>query len=251
MPTKRNHIKRSLVLLALAGAAFAQTPKPEFEVASIRVAVKDNSSGIGVHNERFETHNVTLKVLVARAFEVSTEEVFGGPDWADQDSYDIQAKMPVDLSDSQKKEQRPLMLQALLADRFHLVMHRETRQVSGYTLTVGKSGPKLETANAEAGTNMDSSRSQLKAQNADMDGLTKFLADRLEAPVANKTGLTGGFNFKLRWSPDALAAKADAAADAPPILPTAVQEQLGLKLDSGKISVAVIVIDSAAKPNAN
>ena len=243
---------RFLVPLALSAVAFAQTPKLEFEVASIRNAVKDNSSGVSVNDERFETHNVTLRVLVALAFEVATEEVFGGPDWATQDSYDIRAKMPDGLSDSQRREQRPLMLRALLTERFHLVTHREPRQVSGYTLTVNKGGSKMESAKPEdQNTNMDSSRSQLKAKNATMDGLAKFLAGRLEAPVSNKTGLTGGFNFTLKWSPDALAAKADAAADAPPILPTAVQEQLGLKLDSGKIPVSAVVIDSAAKPNAN
>ncbi len=243
---------RSLILPALAAAALAQEPKPNFEVASIRVAVRDESHRFSVDRSRLLTHNVTLRELVAHAFDLAPEQVFGGPDWAGQESYDIRAKIPEDLSQKQQREQFPAMLRNLLFERFHLTSHQETRQVSGYTLVVSKGGSKLEAAKSDqTDTGMHSSRSELTATNANMETIVKFLAGRLEAPVVDKTDLKGGFNFKLRWSSDALAAKPEAAADAPPSLSTAVQEQLGLKLDSGKVLVPAILIDSAQRPNAN
>ncbi len=241
---------RFLALIALALTAFAQTP--QFEVTSIRIAEDDNSVQFNNDHTRLLTHNVTLKFLVARAFDIPSEQIFGGPDWAAHQGYDIRAKMPDGLTDGQIREFLPPMLQHLLAERFQLVTHRETRQVSGFFLLVGKNGAKLEPAKpGEPNSNLNISGAQVTGQNFDMEGLARFLAGRLEAPVADKTGLKGGFNFKLRWSPDTVATRTDTATDAPPALPTAVQDQLGLKLESGKVAVSAVVIDSGHKPNAN
>ena len=243
---------RFFVPFIFSATVLAQTPKPEFDVASIRLAENDDSHRFSVDNNRLLTHNITLKILVARAFDLAPEQVFGGPDWTAQQGFDIRAKIPEGLPEKERHGMFSSMLQSLLTDRFHATFHREVRQVSGYTLSVNKGGSKLEVAKPDQKDNsMNSSRFQLTAANVDIEDIAKFLGSRLEAPVVDKTDLKGKFNFKLRWSPDALAIKGDLPADAPPALPTALQEQLGLKLDSGKVSVPVVVIDTAQKPNAN
>jgi uncharacterized protein (TIGR03435 family) len=136
------------------------------------------------------------------------------------------------------------MLQALLADRFKMKVHDETRSLPVYALTIAKDGPRLPRASTPDGGTSSGPRI-IAAKGATIDVLARMLADVLTKPVLNRTGLTGIFNVKLDFAP------LQGPSDAGPSLFTAIQEQLGLKLEATKGPVQVLVIDSAEKPDAN
>ena len=116
---------------------------PKYEVAAIRPAKDDGEVGFDTEKGRFTAHNVTVKALVSRAYDLDKGLISGGPKWVNSDTYDIDAKFPDGLAQP-TSEQGRLMLQSLLADRFQLVIHREPGEVSGYALVVAKNGPKME-----------------------------------------------------------------------------------------------------------
>jgi uncharacterized protein (TIGR03435 family) len=159
--------------------------------------------------------------------------------------------------------QKRLMLQALLAERFGLAVHHETKDISGYALIVAKGGPKFQAAKTDQ-TSMMLGRSQkglrtLTAGNSRMTGLAALLADVLGRPVADETGLTELYDFTMEWTPDVgespLSLKGNPApepqagtpSDGPSIF-SAVQEQLGLRLEPRKVPTEVTVVDRAQKP---
>ena len=192
------------------------------------------------------THNLTLKRLIAQAYDVDMRQIRGGPDWIDSTSYDINAKIPAEDS-GQRREKIPLMLQSLLADRFHLAIHREPEEISGYALVVVKKGSKMLPAKPADGSSTNSNNNHLVAQNISMESFAKTLShDRAVGElVVDKTGLSGGFDFELSWSE-----VDDQPSDLPSIF-TALEDRLGLKLESAKIPVEAIVVDRAEKPGAN
>jgi uncharacterized protein (TIGR03435 family) len=184
-----------------------------------------------------------LKQLLQLAFDVKGFQIAGGPGWLDAARYDIVATTgkPGDIDD---RELRP-MLQALLADRFALKFHRETRELTVYSLAVAKNGPKL-TAHQGAGNSSSSSSSgYMSATKATMTMLASRLERQLGRTVADHTGLAGEYDYRLSWVPD------QAADSMGPSIFTALEEQLGLRLDSAKGPVEIIVIESAEKPSAN
>jgi uncharacterized protein (TIGR03435 family) len=246
-------MKKFALSIALAALLSAQTPVPgkkaEFEVASIRPAKEDGDHDLDTDKGFFRTHNLTLKRLIATAWEVDTSQILGGPNWIDSDSYDITARIPAEFA-QQTREKVPEMIQSLLAERFQLMIHREPRQVSGYALVVAKKGPKMERAKADQkGPTSNSSDSYLKAENVTMEAFARRLSRNRDIgkAVVDKTGLIGGFNFELEWMPERLESSSD---DRTSIL-TALQEQLGLKLESAKVTTLAIVVDRAEKPEGN
>jgi uncharacterized protein (TIGR03435 family) len=146
-----------------------------------------------------------------------------------------------------------VMLQGLLAERFKLVLHRETRTLPAFVLEVTKNGPNLEKAPpGEAGTNTSTSNTGviIDAHNTDMESFARILSRKMELPVVNRTGLEGIFNLKLQWTPEIARSKESAATEGPSIF-AAIQEQLGLRLRSQKIPMEILVIDHAEKPSEN
>ena len=243
--------------LLFATLTLAQTPdagkKPEFEVASIRPAVDDGGHDADTDKGRFTTHNLTLKRLIAIAYDIDVKQVLGGPNWTDSDSYDINAKIPEEFA-ARKQDQVPQMLQSLLEDRFKLVVHREPRQLSGYALVPAKQGPKMAIAKpSENGSDMHSNNSQAKARSLTMDQFARYLSRNRDIGkvVVNQTGLTDRFDFELNWMPVQLDPKPNAAADDRASIFTAIQEQLGLRLEAAKVQVQAIIIDHAEKPEEN
>jgi uncharacterized protein (TIGR03435 family) len=185
--------------------------------------------------------NVPLRRLIERAYGVKPFQLTG-PDWIDNVRFDITAKYPGDTTN----EQRALMLRTLLAERFHLAVHRESKDMPAYALVVAKSGPKLEDAK-QSGDSTSTGRGRFEDKAVSMAGLADQLARQLEHPVVDKTGLTGIYNLKLEWTPDDQpAGKGDGASGEPALGPSifgALQEQLGLKLQTQKLPVEVIVVD--------
>jgi uncharacterized protein (TIGR03435 family) len=173
-------MKKLVLSIAMAGLTLAQPPdsvkKAEFEVASIRPAKQDGDHDLDTDKGFFRTHNLTLKRLIASAWEIDTAQVFGGPNWIDSDSYDIAARIPAEFA-QQTREKVPEMIQRLLADRFQLVIHREPREVSAYALVVGKKGPKMERAKGdEKGSSTTASDTYLTAKNVTMEAFARRLS---------------------------------------------------------------------------
>jgi uncharacterized protein (TIGR03435 family) len=241
-------------IAACCAAAYAQSapaPIQRFEVATVKPSVADSSSSSGIKtgHGRLDAQNVTLKRCIIGAYGVGPQQITGGPDWLDADRFEILAKAEQPVNDDAVLM---LMLQDLLAERFRLVVHRETKTVPAFVLEVAKNGPKLERAVAgEASTNTSTSSSgiTIDARNTDMESFAKILARRTDLPVLNHTGLAGIFNFKLQWTPDSN--KPSAAGTEGVSLFTAIQEQLGLRLRSQKAPIEALVIDHAEKPKGN
>jgi uncharacterized protein (TIGR03435 family) len=232
---------RAIAIFAVCVSAVAQ----RFEVASIKPsnADRNSSSGISTGHGRLNARNVTLKRCIIGAYGVGPHQIFGGPDWLDSDRFEILAKAEQPIDDDAALM---VILQSLLADRFKLVLHRETRTIPALVLEVGKNGPKLEKAAAgESETNAQTTETgiSLTVRNTSMDSFAKILARSTDLPVVDHTGLQGIFNFKLQWTVK--------SADNGPSLFTAIQEQLGLRLRSLKTPVEIIVIDHAEKPSEN
>jgi uncharacterized protein (TIGR03435 family) len=249
---------RNLALpLLMAAVTLAQTPAtekdPEVEVASIHRAVQDGNHDSDTDQGRFVTHNLTLKRLVAIAYDVDIKRVFGGPDWADSDSYDINARIPEAFT-HRKSDDVSRMVQRLLADRFRLVVHREPRQFSGYALVAAKQGLKMAQAKPrENGSDLSSNGTHLSASSVTLDQLAKYLSRNrdIDKLVANRTGSVDRFDFELNWVSAPLNSPVDPASDDRPTIFTALQEQLGLRLEAAKVSIEAFVIDRAEKPDAN
>ena len=218
--------------------------KMEFEAAVIKpsdpthLGMQIFSPGPG----RLTVMTATLKDMVAFAYHLRRHQVAGGPGWFDGDKYDIIAKA----DGRATTEQLKLMLQSLLATRFQLTFHRETRELVLYDLVVGKGGPKLHEVD-KAGLGLGLGATRLNGRGATMPILAGALSDRVGRLVRDKTKLAGYYEFTLTWSPEGTPADDKNLPD----LFTAVQEQLGLKLEPAKGPVEVLTVDHAAKPSEN
>jgi uncharacterized protein (TIGR03435 family) len=191
--------------------------------------------------------NDTLKQLICVASEVRDFQVEGGPRWLDSDRYDIVATTGRDEDITDRRLLRPL-LQVLLADRFKLKVHRETKETAIYSLVVAKNGPKLTKHKGGDGGGdsfTDASTGNIRATNVTMMALANSLSHVIGRPVIDNTRLGGTFDYKLVWGP---AERTDSAA---PSIYTAMQEQLGLRLKSAEGPVEMLVIDSAEKASEN
>lgn len=242
--------KRLITVVSLsvfpACAAFGQpATAPQFEVASIKPSNDGpGSSGISTNNGRLSGRNVTLKRCVRSAYGVQEAQILGGPKWLDEDRYYIEAKASGPAGDRELS----IMLQSLLAERFQLALHRETRTLPGLALVVGKGGLKAKPSATSSSSRTNSSRGIIQAERCSMTQLALKVSEVLRLPVADMTNVQGDFDFKLEWTPDD--GDKSIAASGPSIY-AALQEQLGLKLQSRKVPVEVLVIDHAEKPSEN
>ena len=278
-------MRTNLVAILAAGLAFGQSaPAPlTFEVASIKPNSGDDHR-IGIQfmpGGGLRTTGTTLKFLITFAYDVRDFQVSGGPGWINSDRFDIMAKSDRDaaeggaddlrkMSDAQMKtatEQMRAKLQALLADRFQLTIHHETKDQPVYALVIGKNGSKLKESEVKQGGDrrrmMRMGRSELNAEGVAIDMLTNTLSNVLGRPVIDRTGLKGNYDFKLTWTPDpgqagGFGGPPPPGVEAPPppdpngpSIFTAVQEQLGLRLESQKGPVDLIVIDKVEKLSEN
>jgi uncharacterized protein (TIGR03435 family) len=257
MPRPTAHLALAFVTCLLS----AQSPQPSpplFEVATIK-PTNPSFGGILIRltGGKFSATGFTLKDLIAFAYEVDNSQIGGGPEWFASDRYDILGKpeKPGPLS----RDSARTMLRPLLADRFHLKIHFETKPMSVFVLTIEKNGSKLRPRTAGDGgetTRLTFHGARATGRNVSM----MVLAEEMQAmvlgrPVLDKTGLVGTFDFDLVWSPEPkLSGIADASAPVDPNVPdifTAFREQLGLKLESRKELTKVIVVDDATKPSEN
>jgi bla regulator protein BlaR1 len=229
-----------------------------FEVASVKPTA-ETGSGMGLNRlpgGRFVTTNTSLKTLIGFAYDVRDHQISGGPNWLASDGFDIVAK--AEGGDSRTEDLR-LMVQRLLADRFKLALHRETKDFSIYSLVAGKGGPKLHESEAGDMGISSGGKGRTLFKKVSMQLLAQFLSQRLGQTVVDSTGLHGQYDFSLEWVPgegeprkkvDGVEVPLPADSSSPSIF-TALQEQLGLKLESTKGPVEILVIDRAEKPSGN
>ena len=185
--------------------------------------------------------NVSLKKLLVRAYSLKDYQVTG-PDWINTELYSILASMPADTTGDDLLE----MLQGLITERFQLATHREMKDMPVYELVVGKTGSKLKPVEYGRGST-SMTQGKLVAQGVPVRNLVEQLSRLLNRPVLDKTGMIGAFDFTLEFAPEGRSS--DAAGDLPvsPSVFTAVQEQLGLKLEPRKAPVEVLVVDKAER----
>jgi uncharacterized protein (TIGR03435 family) len=239
---------RCLIFIALVVAsAIAQTPAaPSFEVATIR------PSPLGAKQAEIAAGNLTLRNLplnlIAWAYGVQTYQVLGLPGALNNTRFEVAAKAATPAPESELR----LMLQNLLAERFKLKLHREKREMSALVLTVPKNGHKLRGNNVEGSPSFTTGAMNLTGVGATIGQMTDFLSREVQIPVVDQTGLTGRYNYHLdirSYVTDEIKRNADKGVpiEGPGIMAAAIQEQLGLKVDSGKVPLEVIVVDSIEK----
>jgi uncharacterized protein (TIGR03435 family) len=236
------------VALAPRVIAFAQTPS--FEVASIKAGDADaRGSSFGTDSDKLTMRNVTLKDCIQWAYGLKDYQV-SGPNWIESQRYVILAKAPAVVPEPQIK----VMLQGLLADRFKLTVHRETKERAVYQIVVAKNGPKLD-ADASPGAFPRftlNGAGHLRGQTASITGLAEQLSKWLDKPVLDRSGLSQTYDFKLTWIPGDGERLRGAAGDTDgPSIFAAMEEQLGLRLEAAKGPVEFLVIDHVEKPDAN
>jgi len=230
--------------------AFAQaSPRPAFEVASVKSSGPDDPYRFRLSPAgRYLATSVSLRVLVANAYMVPEMRVLNGPGWTDSEKFNIEAKVGAELPPwPDSNREISLRLQSLLEDRFRLQIHREARDISVYNLVVSKGGPRLKTAPPDESAGYDMAAGRIRSMAVPLEYLTGILPTLLGRPVIDRTGLAGKFDYVLTFSP----AGTDAADTGGPSIFTALQEQLGLKLESSRASIDFFVIDHAEKPDAN
>jgi len=239
--------------------AFAQEKAaPSFEAADVKVN-KSGETRIAVDFQgggRFIAHNVPMKILVALAYHVRPDVLKGGPGWLESDRFDIVAKA----SQTTPSDELRRMLQTLLVERFKLAVHTEQRIMPAYGLVTAKSGPKLQASEnamlseqrcgpavGEPGEKHVVCRHVTMALLADI--LQEIAPRDLDVPVVDQTGIEGAFDLKLDWTPAARLAGDTAPTDPlpGPTLFEAVEAQLGLRLESRRLPLPVIVIDGVQR----
>jgi uncharacterized protein (TIGR03435 family) len=236
--------RRSLLILALHAWAAAGADPPRFEAAAIHPHDPNlRFTAMRIRGGELSIYGMTIRNLIWLAWKLPPERVVGGPKWLDSDRYDIQAKAPVGSRGGESEQWG--RVQTLLADRMRLRVHRETKNESVYFLQVAKGGLRMEP---------DSSRSRTGSI-LPWSMIVRELSGIVGRPVIDQTGLTGAWHVALRYtSEDGKPASRGVPvieSDPGPSIFTAVQEQLGLRLDAGKGPVERLVIDSVERPSAN
>lgn len=259
---RKTVIAALFIFTALRGQ---NTPeRPSFELASIKPDnIMQTSFDVVPRRSgnRITMHNTQLVMVIAYAWRASNPsfQVVGNVHLPDGwNFYDIEAIAGKSVSDDELR----LMFQTLLEDRFKLKIHRETREMTAYDLVVAKGGAKLKRADPDGAVALDGQPiepgNSLSAYGADggthlvgksvsMDRLVFALGGRLNSPVLDRTGLTGLFDYNIVFS------REDNPSDAngPPALATALQEEMGLRLEKTRSQVEIIVVDHVEKPTAN
>jgi uncharacterized protein (TIGR03435 family) len=237
-------------------AESASAKLPAYDVVSIKLN-KSGSGSVNVHSDdnRYSASNVSLKDLLENAYGIKKDLITGVTGPIESAHFDVEAKIVDRDPDALKKltgRQYGQMLLPFLAERFRLKAHTEIKTLPVYELVVVKDGPKFkqsedDTHGSGTSTHGDHNGRELSAHNLSMTSLASTLTNEVHRTVIDKTGLTGKYDLGLKWSTDDGAAQADSA----PEIFTALQEQLGLKLQAGKGPVETLVVDSVEMPSEN
>jgi len=246
---------RGIFVCILMAAFWCAALGQEFEVVSVKA---NKSASTSSHSSsdpgRLTSTNVSLRSLIVTAYGMKDYQV-EGPDWLSSARFDVAAKFPEALPRDREKYNAGLraMMQKMLADRFKLVVHRDRKTFSVYGLIVGKRGIKFKEV-PDAGSHSNSNNGHYVGTSVTMAAFAEFLARRVDLPVLDMTGLKGSYDLTLDWVPEPRQSgesKGDVpvVADSPTgaTLLLAIQEQLGLKLESRKAPIEILVVDHAER----
>jgi len=255
-------------MLAMGPIAWAQTDAAKALTYDV-ISVKPNTSGGGgmrmmITPDGFQADNVSLKMMMQNAYQYNPELIFGLPKWADTDRFDVKAKVAEEDLPALKKMAPPdriKIMQSVMEERFKVKVHRETKELPTYDLVIAKGGLKIKEAVLDEnspiamkgpdgkahGGMVTMGRGMLKAQVVPTETLIKMLSSVTQRTVVDKTGLKGSYNFELKWTPDD--APAGSTEENSGSIFTALQEQLGLRLDASKGMVETLMVDHVEKPS--
>lgn len=259
----------SIVILGIfycGGVLYAQssatpTSNPKFDVASVRLGdpnVQHGSLEYMPESGKFQSNAATLDQLIGFAYDVRPHQIVGGPKWRGSDGFSIIAiadESSIPIPDTPAGTQMfRLMLRQLLADRFQLVAREENQEAPVYDLVVDKGGSKLKESTAPAGGgSVRAAPGELTGRSVPVFFLVNQLTRQLGRTVIDKTGLTGKYDFSLKWQNDTNTSGLDGQSSdsSGPTIFTAIREDLGLKLEPSKGPVRFVMIDRLEKPSAN
>jgi uncharacterized protein (TIGR03435 family) len=245
----------------------AANAKPGIEVSTVKPSDPNRPGKLfTIRGADVVTINTTLSDLITMAYDLHPKQISGAPQWVESDKFDLTIRP--DVPGQPNVDQMKIIIQKLLADRFQLKFHKDKKELAVYALTVGKGGQKISKSQRDPDSlpglffGGPPPGMTLNVTNATMDQFTSLMQSAvLDKPVIDQTGLKEKYDFILKWTPDAgqlLGLRGGAPApppadvpDAPPDLFTAVQQQLGLKLDSTRAPADVIVLDKVEKPSEN
>jgi len=236
--------------------------EPGYEVATIKPTDPDHPrGGFTLQGRHLVAGNFTVEGMITLAYNLHVTQVIGGPGWMKTDHFDMDV-LP-DHEGLPSLEQARGIVRKLLADRFALKFHYDTKQLSVYVLSVAKAGPKLTKSGADPNSppGMGGPPGTMMMRNGSMEEFAQVMQGVLDRPVLDETGLKDRYDLKLRWTPDETQYggrippqsndNGTANTDSLPSLFTAIQDQIGLKLDAVKAAAKVMVVDSVEKPSAN
>jgi uncharacterized protein (TIGR03435 family) len=250
--------RANVLCVAISGCwllvAQSVVTKPEFEVVAIRPAAPPaRKAGKGSQSD--EAHlryaGIPMQRLILNAYHIEDYQL-AGPAWLKTERFEIDAKLP----DGSTREQIPLMLQAMLAERFHFASHRENRQIPVFALVVAKGDPKMPPAqvrDSNVGVGLLSPTKRVFKGRTDIAELIFLLkvpggdAALADRPILDMTGLKGLYDIRLEWTVDSAAPPGTSDADSAPTIFSALQDQLGLKLEPRKMPMEVLVVDRVDK----
>jgi uncharacterized protein (TIGR03435 family) len=254
---------RAVSAVLCVSAAFGQSKTLKFEVASIKPSPEGGRGG-GIRpaqgGERYIATGMPLRTLMMVAYRIKPEQIVGGPDWINTDRWDMNAKA----EKPSTPEELHLMLQDLLAERFQLKFHRETKELPVYLLTADKTHKMTPHEGASAGDPwIDQvvekvTQAKWSAKFAPMDFFAWRLSQVLDRPVIDGTGLKGGFDFELHFTrelppgiPQGALLNGEPIDTSGPTIFAALKQQLGLKLEAQRGPVETLVVDKVEKPTEN
>jgi uncharacterized protein (TIGR03435 family) len=266
----------AITIIELTQAQNIAATRPEFAVTSVRPNHTGCCTSGGVGKGGGGGKNVTLKELMAFTYRLQQFQISGGPRWINSDRFDIEGKAE---DPNASFDQVRLMLQSLFEDRFKLKVHRETKESPAYALVVGKGGPRIQLSRDQSPENVDGPAppgagpnhgairigvGNLVGNAVTLSWFASMLSPRLDRLIIDKTNLAGRFDIRLQWAPSAAEDLFGVPAEiidmngvtvrpdpSGPSIFSAIQEQLGLKLESAKAPVELLVIDHVEQPSAN
>jgi uncharacterized protein (TIGR03435 family) len=244
-------------LLALVVIS-CQAQSPAFEAASVKVSSPGEQVRMRREPGRITISNFSLRAMVRYAYDVQETQILGGPAWFDSERWDIAATAGREITEDERRR----MLQTLLNDRFRMTIRHDSKELPVYALVVAKNGSKLTPGKAGNPERVEMGVSgaglhQMRGQSVPLSTMAKVLSGPSGRIVIDRTGLAGSFDYQLEWVPDPAnmpminGAKPDGSKLDGPSIFTAVQEELGLRLEATKGPVEILVIESAEKATEN
>ena len=234
--------------------AMARDANPDWEVATVKPSDPNDAGGqhINMRGRYVMFLDTTVEEFLLLGYSVQKSQLAGLPDWAKTEKWDVNG-VP-DTEGAPSLGQLEEMIRRILPERFGLKLHHEQRELPVFALTIAKGGPKITPNTSDPNGWLNQQNGTVNGQhyenlkNTSIAELTQILEFRVDRPVVDQTGLKGRYDFNLRWALDDGTAT---GANAAPGLFTAIQEQIGLKLEAVKAPADVLVIDKVERPGAN